>query len=37
MTLLTFGADVELCLEAEWTDGNVGGDSQGDVPLGGFE
>jgi len=37
MTLLTFGADVELRSETKWTGGDVGRDSQGDVPLGRFE
>jgi hypothetical protein len=31
--LLTLGADVELCLEAEWPSDDVGWDSQRDMGI----
>ena len=34
---LTLGTDVRLCPEAEWTKGNIRGDSQGGVLFGRFE
>ena len=33
---ITFGVDVELCSETEWSKGDVGGDSQSDALLGRF-
>jgi len=35
--LFTFGADVQLCLEAKWPDSGVDRDTKGYVPPGGFE
>ena len=32
---ITFGVDVELCSETEWSEGDAGGNPQSDVLLGG--
>ena len=37
MVPLTFGVSVQFCSEAEWTNGDVGGDSKHEVFLGWFD